>query len=46
MDVSTLPKDLDISDNYVEMVATVKRDFIKAAKKKKEKNKMNPDYEG
>lgn len=46
MDVSTLPKDMDISENYVEMVKTVKRDFIKAAKKQKEKNKMSPDYEG
>lgn len=47
MDISTLPKNMDISDDYVRAVKQVKRDFLKAAKDQKKKNKeLNPDYEG
>lgn len=46
MDLSSFPKNIEITDDYVRMVKEVKRDFIKAAKEKKERHKKSPDYEG
>lgn len=46
MDVSTFPKDIEITDDYVKAVKQVKKDFIEAAKEKKKQHMQNPNYEG